>query len=265
MADEYRHLGPFYVASPSTAASSERKNALLFGWVDSKVQYVRKYADWYRSRGYTVHIVLCDRSILGVNGPAAQEPFEVLVQDLTAHGLITPLDQESKNKAVIHSFSNGGPVQLRNLLLHLHSQGKKLRTRAVILDSGPGYATASSGSGFMTAGIKNSYARYAARSVLYGAFAMYTSVFSLESHYVNLAAPIVVSQKNVEGNLMGPRLFLYSDVDEIVPVVEVKRRIEECKAEGIPVDEMMFQGSPHVKHAMTFSEEYWGKVEKFLA
>ncbi|KAJ3249310.1 hypothetical protein HDU77_007792 [Chytriomyces hyalinus] len=91
----------------------------------------------------------------------------------------------------------------------------------------------------------------------------YTAYILLSAYPVS--APYAVSELNAKGNLTGPRLFLYSDVDELCAMDEVQRRIEACKAEGIVTEEKLFIGSLHVKHAVVHKDEYWSLVSQFLS
>ena len=59
-----------------------------------------------------------------------------------------------------------------------------------------------------------------------------------------------------------PRLYLYSQADEMVPWTEVEAHAEEARKAGLDVRMERFEGSPHVAHARTDPERYWGAVKK---
>ena len=59
-----------------------------------------------------------------------------------------------------------------------------------------------------------------------------------------------------------PRLYLYSQADEMVPWTEVEEHAEEARKAGLDVRMERFEGSPHVAHARTDPERYWGAVKK---
>ena len=59
-----------------------------------------------------------------------------------------------------------------------------------------------------------------------------------------------------------PRLYLYSQADDIVPWTEVEEHAEEARKAGLNVRMERFEGSPHVAHARTDPERYWGAVKK---
>jgi hypothetical protein len=59
-----------------------------------------------------------------------------------------------------------------------------------------------------------------------------------------------------------PRLYLYSQADEMVPWTEVEAHAGEARKAGLDVRMERFEGSPHVTHARTDPERYWGAVKK---
>ena len=59
-----------------------------------------------------------------------------------------------------------------------------------------------------------------------------------------------------------PRLYLYSQADEMVPWTEVEEHAEEARKAGLDVRMERFEGSPHVAHARSDPERYWGAVKK---
>ena len=59
-----------------------------------------------------------------------------------------------------------------------------------------------------------------------------------------------------------PRLYLYSQADEMVPWMEVEAHAEEARKAGLDVRMERFGGSAHVAHVRTDPERYWGVVKK---
>ena len=59
-----------------------------------------------------------------------------------------------------------------------------------------------------------------------------------------------------------PRLYLYSQVDEMAPWMEVEEHAEEAKKAGLDVRMERFEVLLHVAHARTDLERYWGMVKK---
>ncbi|KAJ3222688.1 hypothetical protein HDU81_009676 [Chytriomyces hyalinus] len=285
---DYTQAGDFFIGAPFTD-TGPTKYALLFGWIGGSFKNVDKYAQYYRSTGFTACIILSDHPdiTLAADGKESPDYFDALIHELTSHNLVTPKTQpattttttttatHNTQKVVLHLFSNGGCIKLRHFLHCLDAQDLKLESKAVILDSCPGHASMKSGSHFMTVGIKNPIARVVARNGLYASLQVANVINNgcavvglpsrdMSKHPIEVSAPYAVSEKNEGGSVTGPRLFLYSDEDKLCHADEVQEWIAVCKAEGIVVEEKMFVGSEHVKHAVVHKEEYWGLVASFL-
>ncbi|KAI8827395.1 hypothetical protein BJ741DRAFT_28512 [Chytriomyces cf. hyalinus JEL632] len=277
---DYKQATEFFIGAP-LAHIGVPKYSLLFGWIGGSFKNVEKYAQYYRNNGFTVYIILSYYADMtsAADGTESLTYFDELIEEMSRLKLAAPKSKpataaETPN-AVLHLFSNGGSIKLRHLLHCLDARNMKLKTSAVILDSCPGRASLEGGSHFVTVGIKNSVARVIARNGVYAAYRMYMAINAgfaavglpfkdMSKHPIEIAAPYAVSEKNPDGNVTGPRLFLYSDEDKLCQVHEIQERIEACKAEGIVVEEKMFVGSEHVKHAVVHREEYWGLVTAFL-
>ncbi|KAJ3222687.1 hypothetical protein HDU81_009675 [Chytriomyces hyalinus] len=278
---DYTQATEFFIGAPLANIRSP-KYALLFGWIGGSFKNVEKYAQYYRNNGFTVYIILSHYADMtaAADGTESLTYFDEFIQEMANHKLTTAKTEPATAatetpKTVLHLFSNGGSIKLRHLLHCLDAQNLKLKTTAVILDSCPGRASLKGGSHFVTVGIKNSVARVIARNGVYAAYQLYMVVNAgfaavglpfkdMSKHPIEIAAPYAVSEKNPDGNVTGPRLFLYSDEDKLCQVHEIQERIESCKAEGIVVEEHMFVGSEHVRHAVVYKEEYWGFVTAFL-
>ncbi|KAI8619168.1 hypothetical protein BC830DRAFT_826635 [Chytriomyces sp. MP71] len=260
-----------YAPSIAKATNTAKQHAIVFGWMNADPKHVSKYANVYRNRGFDVHVVLSDSSQLWDTSSKVQIPHEALLRHLNALKLLSDPSSTKETrieapKAVIHALSNGGCIQLRNLVHHLHSNGKSLNARAVILDSCPGYATPETGAAFYSLNIKNDFFRRIVRSTLLLSLRWFGPLFvDVKNHPIELSARSAISQQNKQGNVRGSRLFLYSDADELVSLAEVTGRIRECRDEGVQVEEKVFHGSPHVKHAVLYPEQYWRTVFDFIA
>jgi hypothetical protein len=61
-------------------------------------------------------------------------------------------------------------------------------------------------------------------------------------------------------DLTAPRCYLYSEEDAVVAWQDVHEHAEESLRKGVPVTEMMFEGSEHVEHARQNPDRYWGTI-----
>ena len=62
-----------------------------------------------------------------------------------------------------------------------------------------------------------------------------------------------------------PRLFIYSDSDQVVPAHAVETAVELAKEADLNVSTEKFHGSAHVSHARKDSGKYWSAIEKAWA
>ncbi|KAI9336335.1 hypothetical protein BDR26DRAFT_1008890 [Obelidium mucronatum] len=282
--NDFEQIGPAYIAGP-TATSGTRANAtdgkrkvvFLFGWVEGQFKHLAKYAQVYRSKGYTTIVQLsttADYNLCHGNQDLKSQDFDSLIAYIKEHSLVEPHKDDNNiisnnnasgnDKIVIHCFSNGGVFKLRRFITSLHAQNLTLKSTHVILDSCPGRPSALSGAGFLTSGITNPYLKSIVWTLSYAGLVPFLTLFGTSNHAISRSASYAVSTKNKDGNVHGPRLFLYSDSDDLVQASEVRGYIQEAKKEGVVVEERFFVGSPHVMHAVVFKEEYWNTVDRFL-
>ncbi|TPX52849.1 hypothetical protein CcCBS67573_g09793 [Chytriomyces confervae] len=256
--------------------------AIVFGWMGGQLRHNEKYARHFVERGLVTFIVECEgtgeslsviieltsrRVLIGLcrDGSAVVQQqkkhvlplnaFDGLIDELQKVGVISSKTGESANKAILHISSNGGCMKLRHLLLCLTSKGLVLNTRCVILDSAPGSMQF----------VNEQVSSLSVDPNIAAFMKEEEGVTDFTNHPVTLGAACAVSERNTEGNVRGPRLFLYSDADELVRAKDVKMHAQRCRDEGIRVFEHMFRGSPHVRHAAVFGDEYWAKVDAFIA
>ncbi|KAJ3023687.1 UNVERIFIED_CONTAM: hypothetical protein HDU68_008509 [Siphonaria sp. JEL0065] len=283
-----KEAGPNIFIDESSVEANESQVVILFGGWNIPLNHVSKYTQYYRNKGYTTSIVLCSNNefdVVSMTGNENQDPkaFACLTERLLQMGAIIPLQQTvdqngttnnhnstinppaTKCKLVLHIFSNGGIFRLRHWINALHSQQKQFIPGHIILDSCPGHLSVAIILNFLTVGITNPVYRRLARLLLLTKFTFKSWNWDLKKHPVTVNAPYAVSQKNNDGNVFGPRLFLYSDSDQLVLRKHVESWINKAQQEeGMLVDAVLFQGSKHIQHALQHPKEYWAAVDKFL-
>lgn len=91
--------------SSRCASEKNRTVVVLLGWLGSKQKHLRKYADWYTSRGYhVITFTLPMNEIMSYQvGGKAEKNIESLVNHLADW-----LDEELQKNLVFHTFSNTG-------------------------------------------------------------------------------------------------------------------------------------------------------------
>ena len=66
-------------------------------------------------------------------------------------------------------------------------------------------------------------------------------------------------------NVKTPRLYIYSDNDQLVAQKDVAEHIAEAKELGFNVRAEYFKGSSHVSHARLDPDRYWDAVRNVWA
>ncbi|ORY38755.1 hypothetical protein BCR33DRAFT_720438, partial [Rhizoclosmatium globosum] len=266
-----------WIAPPTTTSTTtDSKTVLLFGWLNGDFKHVEKYAHYYRANGYTAVVQTstdADQSAIARKQMDKSPDFDDLISWLHSRHATEPISNPTtnishKHNLVIHVFSNGGIFRLRRLVAAVLAKGFQfVESRAVILDSAPGKATAEAFAGLVSTGFKRgSTLRSCAYWGAYIVGGVYSGVVDLSGHPVETSALFITSVRNqgVDGNVRGPRLFLYGDRDDVISWTYCQGWAERSRSEGLRVEERLFEGGEHVKLGVQFKEEYWATVSSYL-
>lgn len=169
---------------------------------------------------------------------------------------------------MIFNIKTGGAFMLLSLDHLLSSRGLEAPasiTSALVLDSNPGYGNLQFAQRAMTANVKNQISSLGIRLLL-----IITYAFAWIMGLLVQGNPIrFVRMREAlnKDNLLGwmdkktPRVYLYSEMDEIVPFEAVEEHAREAVAKGFEVQLERFKESTHVSHARQDPERYWGVVK----
>ncbi|ORY43620.1 hypothetical protein BCR33DRAFT_766343 [Rhizoclosmatium globosum] len=108
----------------------------------------------------------------------------------------------------------------------------------------------SSGAGYVESLTSPAFLKPIAYGAAYVAAAICSPFMDLKKHPISRGAPYALSVKNEQGNVYGPRLFIYSEADKLIPIKDLRENIQLAKDEGLVVEEKVFTTSAHVKHAV---------------
>ncbi|XP_050232624.1 uncharacterized protein LOC126681200 [Mercurialis annua] len=267
-----------------------RTVVVLLGWLGSKQKHLKKYAEWYTSRGFHVITFTFPMSeILSYQvGGKAEQDIDLLVDHLADW-----LEEEEHGKnLVFHTFSNTGWLTYGAILEKFQQQDPSLvgRIKGCIVDSAPVAAPDPQvwASGFSAALLKkNSVATKANTSsnesdvdVLVG---RRTSVECKPR--LTEAALLVILEKlfgvvlnlpNVNRRLSDvlgllssrqpscPQLYIYSSADRVIPASSVESFIEDQRKAGHEVRACNFVSTPHVDHFRNDPKLYGTQLSQFL-
>ncbi|KAJ6353546.1 hypothetical protein OIU76_002543 [Salix suchowensis] len=244
--------------SGSSDCSSEKSRTVvvLLGWLGSKQKHLKKYAEWYTSRGFhviTFTFPMAQILSYQVGGKAEQDI------DLLVNHLADWLEEDRKN-LVFHTFSNTGWLTYGVILEKFQKQDPSLmgRIRGCIVDSAPVAAPDPQvwASGFSAAFLKkhsiatkvHMSSKESDMEVLVGnktivqpkpAMTESALLAILEKFFgVILNLPTVNRRLSDVLSLLSsgqpscPQLYIYSSADRVIPAGSVESFIEEQRRAG---------------------------------
>ncbi|KAG2608713.1 transmembrane protein 53-like [Panicum virgatum] len=260
---------------------------VLLGWLGSRQKHLKRYADWYTSRGFhVVTFTLPMSDILSYNlGGKAEKNVEMLSEHLAGW-----VREESGKKIIFHTFSNTGwlcyGVILENLQRRDASAVEKIK--ACIVDSAPVAAPDPQvwASGFSavlmkkrsitTKGLGSNDSRsgvVVVESSMEPKPAATEAVLlsSLETFFdVVLNYPRINRRLSDVMELLSskqpkcPQLYIYSSADRVIPAKSVESFIEGQRRAGREVRACDFVSSPHVDHYRSNPGLYTSELSNFL-
>ncbi|OMO62363.1 hypothetical protein COLO4_33108 [Corchorus olitorius] len=132
------HLPEPTAIDVSSDCSSEKSRTVvvLLGWLGSKQKHLKRYAEWYTSRGY--HAITFTFPMIDIisyqAGGKAEQNIDMLVNHLAGW-----LEGEHGKNLVFHTFSNTGWLTYGAILEKFKKQDPSLtgRIRGCIVDSAP--------------------------------------------------------------------------------------------------------------------------------
>ncbi|KAH9617525.1 hypothetical protein KSS87_020703, partial [Heliosperma pusillum] len=137
--DLYRwHLPDLAVVEGASGCSSEKSRTVvvLLGWLGAKQKHLKRYAEWYTSRGFhaiTFTFPMFEVLSYQVGGKSEQD-VELLVNHLADW-----LEEEHGKNLIFHTFSNTGWLTYGVMLEKFQKQDSSLlgRIKGCIVDSAP--------------------------------------------------------------------------------------------------------------------------------
>lgn len=268
-------------------AVKSRTVVVLLGWLGAKQKHLRRYAEWYTSKGF--HVITFTfpmAEILSYQvGGKAEQNIELLVNHLA-----DCLEDEGKN-LVFHTFSNTGWLTYGAILEKFQNKDPSLmgRIRGCIVDSAPVASPDPQvwASGFSAAFLKKN--SVATKGVVY-ANKLETDEFGSRAigepkPAVTEAALLVLLEKFFEvilhlpavnrrlSDVLGllssgqptcPQLYIYSSADRVIPAESVESFIEDQRKAGREVRACNFVTTPHVDHFRNDPKLYTTQLSQFL-
>ncbi|OMO78140.1 hypothetical protein CCACVL1_14636 [Corchorus capsularis] len=285
------HLPEPTAIDVSSDCSSEKSRTVvvLLGWLGSKQKHLKRYAEWYTSRGY--HAITFTFPMIDIisyqAGGKAEQNIDMLVNHLAGW-----LEEEHGKNLVFHTFSNTGWLTYGAILEKFKKQDPSLtgRIRGCIVDSAPVAAPDPQvwASGFSAAFLKkhsvatkglatsseSDIGALVGRRELAETKPAVTEaalLLVLEKFFgVVLNLPTVNRRlSDVLGLLSSeqptcPQLYIYSSADRVIPADYVESFIEKQRRSGREVRACNFVSTPHVDHFRNDPKLYTNQLSQFL-
>lgn len=291
-------LYKWHLPQPNTSNKTENSDCslaksrtvvVLLGWLGAKQKHMRKYAEYYTSKGFHVITFTFPMSeILSYQaGWKAEEHVDVLVNHLSDW-----LEEEHGNNLVFHTFSNTGWLTYGAILEKFQQEDDALieRIRGCIVDSAPvaapdpqvwaaGFSAAIlkkqsvatkqdnavnrrdlefPGSKSVSVEAKPAFMEAALQIVLERVFEVVLKLPAVNGRLSSLMGQLKTGQPSC------PQLYIYSSADKVIPAEYVESFITEQQKIGRQVRACNFITTPHVDHLRNDPELYTSQLTQFL-
>ncbi|KAL5199717.1 hypothetical protein ABZP36_020920 [Zizania latifolia] len=277
----------WHLPDPTVCCDSCGKSqtvVVLLGWLGSRQKHLKRYADWYTSRGFhAVTFTLPMSDIVSYNlGGKAEKNVEMLAEHLADW-----VREENGKKIVFHTFSNTGWLCYGVILENLQRQDPCAmeKIKGCVVDSAPVAVPDSQvwASGFSAAIMK----KHSVATKGLGSNDTRPDVLVVESNKpavteaVLLSAlekvfDVVLNYPAINRKLSDvmellsskqpkcPQLYIYSSADRVIPAKSVESFVERQRRAGHEVRACDFVSSPHVDHYRSNPELYTSQLTSFL-
>ncbi|XP_057424399.1 uncharacterized protein LOC130717990 [Lotus japonicus] len=285
-------LYKWHLPAPSALGGSSAKSktvVVMLGWLGARQKHLRKYAEWYTSKGFHVITFTFPMSeILSYQpGGKAEQNVHMLVDHLADW-----LEGENEKNLVFHTFSNTGWLTYGVMLEQFQKQDPSImgRIRGCIVDSAPvanpdpevwasGFSAAflkknsvatkgrvfSDESGIKVsinsdavAGPKPAATEAALLLILKKFFEVILYLPTVNRRLSDVLSMLSSKQPSC------PQLYMYSSADRVIPADSVESFVEAQRRAGHDVRACNFVSSPHVDHFRNDPKLYTSQLSQFL-
>lgn len=270
---------------PNCSVAKSRTVVVLLGWLGAKQRHLKRYAEWYTSRGFHVITFTFPMSeVLSYQiGGKAEQDVELLVNHLAEW-----LEEEHGKNLIFHTFSNTGWLTYGVILEKFQQKDPGLtgRIRGCVVDSAP-VATPDPqvfASGFSAAFLKKN--SVATKGSVQNAAVTVGTRTSIEVKPALTETALLLLLKKIFGMVLShpdinrrlsdvmslltskqpscPQLYIYSSADRVIPSGHVESFIEKQRISGREVRACDFVSTPHVDHFRNDPQLYSTQLTRFL-
>ncbi|XP_066591147.1 transmembrane protein 53 [Prorops nasuta] len=231
---------------------------VLLGWAGCQDKYLAKYSAIYEKK-----------SCITVRYTAPVECLFWRTDRMPYIGqklLEALMDKNLEDHPIFfHVFSNGGAATYQHVSLAMQKTDSPLKVKGVIFDSAPGE--------------RRLITLFKAISAILGGHPLtnlpmtfFITLFLSVLWFFEILGDLLGKEQTVKMNPINlaeetyswPQLFLYSNVDSLIPAADVEKFANRRAERGVRVQMVLFTDSPHVKHYATYQDVYVNSVCNFI-
>lgn len=259
--NHFSRLNPnVYLHEPTIAPSPNEPNlVLLIGWMDAQPRHLAKYTAKYESLYPSSRIIVITTSQIDT----AWRTTAANIQRISpAMEVIYALPPDAK--FLLHFASNGGGfTTLLVAKTYREKMRKPLPVSAMVMDSTPGVVRLKGTvKAFALIFPKNIILQFLTKAI----FLMFYGLFMGGYWLVGKPNLVDIVRKALNnGEFFSrkvPRVYIYSEGDELVSRKDVEEHADKAEVLGYPVWREDFGGSKHCAHMLEDEGRYWGIVRK---
>ncbi|KAE9379399.1 DUF829-domain-containing protein [Stipitochalara longipes BDJ] len=249
----------WYHQPTSTAPSHYPDCVLLLGWMDAQPKHIAKYAAGYEK-------LYPSASVLAITTSSYDAAFATNSANIKrispALDILYALPPNAK--LLLHVFSNGGGYTAMLLARYYKKKtGKALPVTATVCDSMPGRIRMQAQTrAFMVALPKNVVLRAFATFIMYITFPLFKLRYILTGTVDPVEEMRLALNDKTLFDLDAPRVYVYSEADDMVEPKDVEEHADEAAKLGVTVFKEKFLTSGHAAHMIQDPKRYWNIVQR---
>lgn len=238
---------------------------VLCTWVGAQPKHIAKYVTEYLGRYPAAALLVLESNLADMTyrSDGVQQvrlgPARHVLQTHQQPGL-------SSGGIVVHAFSNGGAQCAAQVVAALPPAHRATAFRAFVFDSCPGEASYTrSANAILLPLAKSPILKLIAFPFIHLVLCLIfiaDRAFGFENVVARARRRLNSNDYIAHGV---PRLYIYSNADQMVPAPDIEAHAEQARRAGYSdIANLRFEESGHCAHASKYVEQYWGGITRIF-